>query len=120
MSDQKGTENGGESRTEYDPRVDSQRCIGCGLCPDMLGEVFALNHEKFGIAYVHDPEGWKLNGTGLLEETAYNCPVDAIVIDPEAPLPSESSETPDIDFGDMDAEHGSAAEDAGAASKNSD
>jgi ferredoxin len=64
----------------YNPHVIAQRCIGCGLCADMMKEVFALNHDKFGIAYVHDPDGWQPDGGELLEETANNCPVAAIVV----------------------------------------
>jgi ferredoxin len=66
----------------YEPRVDAQRCIGCGLCADMMGEVFALNDDKFGIAYVHDADGWRGTdgGATLLAETADNCPVAAILL----------------------------------------
>jgi ferredoxin len=66
----------------YEPRVDAQRCIGCGLCADMMAEVFALNDDKFGIAYVHDADGWRgtEEGATLLAETADNCPVAAILL----------------------------------------
>ena len=70
------------SDREYHPRVDAETCIGCGLCPDMLESVFALNHEKYGIAYVHDPDGWKPDERAQLESTARNCPVGAIHLDP--------------------------------------
>lgn len=68
---------------EYEPRVAANRCIGCGLCADMMGEVFALNDEKFGIAYVHDADGWRPDREDLLKETAENCPVAAILLDPD-------------------------------------
>ena len=68
---------------DYTPTVDAQRCIGCGLCADMMAEVFALNDEKFGIAYVHDTDGWRPEGASLLEETAENCPVAAILLHPD-------------------------------------
>jgi ferredoxin len=74
------TDGDGEREDAYDPRVDAQRCIGCGLCADMMEEVFALNDDKFGIAYVHDPDGWRPDGGALLEETAENCPVAAIIV----------------------------------------
>jgi ferredoxin len=74
------TDTDAESTDGYEPRVDAQRCIGCGLCADMMAEVFALNDDKFGIAYVHDADGWKPDGATLLEETAENCPVAAILL----------------------------------------
>lgn len=68
----------------YEPRVDQPRCIGCGLCPDMLGEVFRLPDAR-GRAYVHDPDAWESmpDGAERLESTAYNCPTGAILIEPE-------------------------------------
>ena len=73
-----------DATPEDEPRVDTQRCIGCGLCADMMEEVFALNDDKYGIAYVHDPDGWRPDGADLLESTAENCPVAAILLDPDA------------------------------------
>lgn len=66
--------------TEYDPRVDPARCIGCGLCPDMLPEVFVMRDYR-GAAVVHDKDGWKPDKEALLQRTAANCPVGAIHID---------------------------------------
>lgn len=68
---------------KYEPYVDAERCIGCGLCPDMLDSVFALNDDKFGIAYVHDSDAWRPDDTEQLELTAQNCPVDAINLYPD-------------------------------------
>lgn len=67
---------------DYEPRVDQVQCIGCGLCPDMLGEVFRIPDHR-GRAYVHD-DAWKSmpDGEELLVSTARNCPTGAILIDP--------------------------------------
>lgn len=69
---------------EYEPRVDQVQCIGCGLCPDMLDEVFRIPDHK-GRAYVHDEDAWKSmpDGVERLETTAWNCPTGAILIQPE-------------------------------------
>lgn len=67
---------------EYKPRVDPKRCIGCGLCPDLMGEVFEMRDPR-GRAFVTDPDGWKPDGAERLELTADNCPVGAILIDPD-------------------------------------
>ncbi|MFC7216113.1 ferredoxin [Saliphagus sp. GCM10025334] len=66
---------------KYEPRVDQKRCIGCGLCPEMMNEVFKMPAAN-GRAYVHNEDGWKPDGTEQLELTAQNCPVGAISIDP--------------------------------------
>lgn len=66
---------------EYEPEVDQSQCIGCGLCPDMLGEVFDIGGHR-GLAHVHDPDGWKSvpDGAEQLELAALNCPTGAISV----------------------------------------
>ena len=71
-----------EPEAEYDPRVDPTRCIGCGLCPDMLPEVFTIPSHK-GCAVAYDRDGWRPDRADQLELAAANCPVRAIVIDPD-------------------------------------
>lgn len=70
------------SNRQFDPRVDQATCIGCGLCPDMLGEVFHIRDPR-GTAFVRDKDGWKPDQADRLQETAANCPVGAIEIEPE-------------------------------------
>lgn len=67
---------------EYDPRVDPAACIGCGLCPDMLPEVFTIRDFR-GTAIAYDKDGWKPDKEDQLKLTAANCPVGAIHIDPQ-------------------------------------
>lgn len=66
---------------EYDPRVDPSRCIGCGLCPEILPEVFRIPH-PMGVAVAYVGDGWKPDKADKLEAAATNCPVRAIIIDP--------------------------------------
>lgn len=67
--------------SEYDPRVDQARCIGCGLCPDMLPEVFTIRDFR-GSAIAYDKDGWKPDKEKELQLAADNCPVGAIHIYP--------------------------------------
>lgn len=67
---------------EFEPRIDPQRCIGCGLCPEILPEVFAIPNPK-GCAVAYDQGGWKPDKADQLELAAANCPVQAIIIDPD-------------------------------------
>lgn len=64
-----------------DPRVDQARCIGCGLCPDILPEVFEIRDFR-GAAVAHDKDGWKPDKREQLESAEENCPVGAIHTDP--------------------------------------
>ena len=66
---------------QFEPRVDQRTCIGCGLCPDMLGAVFHMRDPR-GTAFVRDEDGWKPDRADRLRETAANCPVGAIEIEP--------------------------------------
>lgn len=55
------------------PKVDREKCIGCGLCVSLCPKVFELDEE--GKSRVKNPEGecdW--------EEVVRSCPVEAIVI----------------------------------------
>ena len=79
------------ARDRYDPCVDPSRCIGCGLCPDIAPEVFRIPHPK-GCAVAYDPDGWKPDDADRIERAAANCPVRAIVLDPDdGPIPSDAS-----------------------------
>ena len=113
MTDDPDDASASEPAADYDPRVNSQRCIGCGLCADMMGEVFGLNDDKFGIAYVHDRDAWRdgPDGQVLLEETAKNCPVAAIVLDPTTDIgpdgmPADNDHDPTSDAPIPDGEGG--------------
>lgn len=75
----------GQKQESYDPRVDPSRCIGCGLCPEILPDVFRIPHHK-GVAVAYDQDGWKPDKADKLEAAAANCPVRAIIIDPDEPV----------------------------------
>ena len=57
--------------------VDKDTCIGCGLCPEICPEVFALN-EEIEKAEVIKPEG---GPEDLIEEAMGECPMSCIFWD---------------------------------------
>lgn len=63
----------------YEPQVDQERCIGCGLCPALMEDVFKMPAAN-GRAYVHNEDGWKPDEEEQLRVTMQNCPVGAISI----------------------------------------
>lgn len=55
------------------PVVDQDMCTGCGLCPDIASETFAMNDD--GVAEVIDPQG---DDEDTIQEAIDTCPVEAI------------------------------------------
>jgi ferredoxin len=55
------------------PYVDKNECISCGLCVEMVPEVFKLNDDD--LAEVFDPEG---ASEGKIQEAVDECPVSCI------------------------------------------
>ena len=56
--------------------IESDKCIGCGVCVQICPDVFSLD-EGLGIARVLRPEGMD-----CVEEARDSCPVSCIVIEP--------------------------------------
>lgn len=57
------------------PKVDKEKCIGCGLCISICPEVFEMG--KDGKSYVKNP---KACNRPSCKEAADSCPVQAITI----------------------------------------
>lgn len=55
--------------------IESDKCIGCGVCIQICPNVFSLD-EAQGVARVLRPEG-----SECVEEARDSCPVSCIVID---------------------------------------
>lgn len=60
------------------PRVDEEKCIGCGTCQEICPAVFFVD-EKTGKSRVIDPDGCVY--AGCCEAAAENCPVEAITLE---------------------------------------
>lgn len=59
-------------------RVDQETCIGCGLCPDICPDVFAMddnNKAETIVSTVAEKD------ESCAQEAAESCPVDAITIE---------------------------------------
>ncbi|MPW27104.1 ferredoxin [Alkalibaculum sp. M08DMB] len=58
--------------------VDKDLCIGCGLCPDICGDIFTMNDEDLAVAKdIEIPDE-------ILDEAKdaeSSCPVDAIKVE---------------------------------------
>ena len=54
-------------------KIDSNKCIGCGLCTSICEEVFEFDFDK-GKAKVKDPK----SKSSCVKEAIDVCPVDAI------------------------------------------
>ena len=52
-------------------------CIACGICIDTCPEVFEMGDNNFAVATV---EKVPASLTDVVEECAYDCPVDAIIL----------------------------------------
>lgn len=58
--------------------VDPDLCIGCGLCPDMCGEIFSMNDDDLAVAKdIEIPDEL----IDEVKDAASSCPVDAIKVD---------------------------------------
>ncbi len=57
------------------PVVDTQECIGCGLCAEFCPEVFEIQDEK---SVVIGPDKCD---TCDIEEAVSSCPVEAITLE---------------------------------------
>lgn len=58
------------------PKVDSNLCIGCGLCLQLCPAVFALGDD--GKSYITDPQG---DSEENIQSAVDSCPVTAISVD---------------------------------------
>jgi ferredoxin len=63
--------------------VDRERCVGSGQCVMRMPDVFTSDDEE-GLVELLDPAG---SGHDLrdLQDVAYSCPAQAIVVDVDAP-----------------------------------
>lgn len=56
------------------PKIDTEKCIGCGACVSICAEVFELNDEAKSVVKKAD---YAKNAKGI-EEAKESCPVQAI------------------------------------------
>lgn len=59
--------------------VDKDTCIGCGLCPSICPDVFAMDDEDGKATSIVDSIPDELNDDA--EEAASSCPVEAITVE---------------------------------------
>jgi len=58
--------------------VDPDLCIGCGLCPDICGDIFSMTDDDLAIAKdIEIPEEL----VDEAKDAATSCPVDAIKVE---------------------------------------
>lgn len=57
-------------------KVDKEKCIGCGACVALCGEVFELKDGKS-----HVKENCKCEDCDCCKQAAEQCPVDAITVE---------------------------------------
>ena len=72
-------------------RLNSERCIGCGLCEENLPEVFAMGDFVAVVRTELVPDGLQEQ----LEVAARDCPVNAISILPVSRILAKSGRAPD-------------------------
>lgn len=58
--------------------IDRSGCIGCGLCPTLCPEVFAMAED--GLAQVIVPE-IPVEAEAAAQEAQHNCPVSVITVE---------------------------------------
>ena len=58
------------------PKVDKEKCIGCGTCVSLCPDVFELKED--GKSHVRP--GADCEKAGCCKEAADSCPVDAIAL----------------------------------------
>jgi len=56
--------------------INTEKCIGCGVCSSMLETVFTMDDDQ-GIAIVSDPNGASKEE---IQEVVEACPVEAITL----------------------------------------
>jgi ferredoxin len=59
------------------PKVDREKCIGCGTCASLCGEVFELKDDGKS----HVKPGADCEKAGCCKEAADSCPVKAITLE---------------------------------------
>ena len=57
--------------------VDQSMCIGCGLCPSICSEVFAMNEEGKSHAIVEEVP---VSSEDEAKEAEVSCPVEPITV----------------------------------------
>ena len=63
-----------ENKKVNPPKIDTEKCIGCGACVSICAEVFELNDEAKSVVKKAD---YAKNAKGI-EEAKEACPVQAI------------------------------------------
>jgi ferredoxin len=58
-------------------RIDTTRCIGCGLCEESLPELFSIGEFTASVSTPYVPTEWETD----VRDIAEDCPTDAIIID---------------------------------------
>ena len=60
--------------------INRQQCIGCGLCEELLPEVFIMQNQKSMVK----KEGLKKVKKSVIKTVAEDCPAEAIIISENA------------------------------------